>query len=66
MTPGDQVKLSHHARAVTVAGVEGDQFWYFITPGGAEQRCKISDALEVIAGPVGVAELRDRQEACRD
>ena len=63
MNPGDQVILSRHARAVTVAEVEGDAFTYYITPGGSPQRMLIADALTTSAGPVEIALLKVREEA---
>jgi len=66
MNPGDQVILHKAVKPVTVAEVEGDRFCHFITPGGSPQWHPKTDALVTMAGPVEVAQLRDRQEADGD
>lgn len=66
MTPGDTVTLSKAAPPVTVVSIEGNRFSYCIVPGGREQWADFADALSVTAGPVGVAELKQRMEADGD
>ncbi|CAB4140101.1 hypothetical protein UFOVP407_24 [uncultured Caudovirales phage] len=64
MNPGDLVTLHPAVKPVTVLRVEGDRFWYLISPNGREIEARLSDIIEPPSdGPVGVAILKQLPEA---